>query len=358
MKTFTCTCGNTLHFENSRCLVCGRALGFIPGAGTLSALEPGGEGEWRALADGNRYRLCANYRDYEVCNWLVPADEPHAYCASCRLNHIIPDLSQEQNLTLWHRIETAKRRLLYTLFGLSLPVVGRDIDPQRGLAFEFLADPDNGNEFSNEVAEGQRVVTGHRSGMVTINIAEAKDSAREEMRTRMNERYRTLLGHFRHECGHYYWDRLVLNTPWLERARELFGDERRDYRQALDAYYAAGPAPDWQQYFISAYASVHPWEDWAETWAHYLHMIDTLETAHDFGFCIQGRELAAPAAQNTSGYRSAASFDELVEDFGQLSVALNALNRSMGQADAYPFILAEVPLSKLRFVHELVAASV
>jgi hypothetical protein len=360
VKTFTCACGNTLHFENSRCLVCGRTLGYLPGPGTLSALEPGNDDAWRALADGGIYRQCANYRDYQVCNWMVPVADGHSYCVSCRLNHIIPDLSQPQNLTLWHRIETAKRRLLYTLYGLGLPVVGRDVDPKRGLAFEFLADPENGNEFSNEVTAGKRVVTGHRSGMVTINIAEAEHSSREEMRAKMKERYRTLLGHFRHECGHYYWDRLVLHTPWLERARSLFGDERADYQQALSRYYANGPRPGWQQSFISAYASAHPWEDWAETWAHYLHMVDTLETAHDFGFCLQGRELnePVPAAQNASGYRSPADFDALVEDFAQLSVALNALNRSMGQPDAYPFVLSAIPLAKLRFVHEVIAASV
>jgi hypothetical protein len=358
LRTSLCQCGNTLHFENSVCLVCGRSVGYLPDAGRLSALEPEEDGCWRGLANGRRYRKCGNYQAYDVCNWMVSAEDGHKYCASCRLNHIIPNLNEPQNLTLWHRIEVAKRRLLYTLYALELPVIGRELDPVRGLAFEFLADRENQDEFSNEVVPRQRVVTGHRTGMITINIMEAEHSAREEMREKMNEGYRTLLGHFRHECGHYFWDRLIRNSDRLEPFRALFGDERWDYDAALARYYSDGPPSGWNDCWISAYASAHPWEDWAETWAHYLHMVDTLETAHDFGFSIQGRPVRAPAeaGQTVSGYLTPVGFDRLLQDWEQLSVALNALNRSMGLADAYPFVIAGLTLNKLRFVHDVIDA--
>ncbi len=360
MKTFPCECGNVLHFENTLCFNCGRDVGFLPDALRLSALEPATNGTRRALSNGRFYRPCRNQYEYNACNWLVPAEDPHDYCASCRLNRVIPDLGDPQNLPLWYRIEGAKRRLLYTLYELGLPVTGRHEDPAGGLAFEFLADPQGAaDEFVNEAAPRHRVMTGHRTGVITINIMEAEDSVRERIRVQMNERYRTLLGHFRHESGHYYWDRLVAGAARLDGFRALFGDERTDYEQAMHRYYAGGAPPDWQQSWISAYASMHPWEDWAETWAHYLHMVDTLETAHDFDSSIGGRSLAtveAACTQAASGYGAADSFDALMEDWARLSVALNALNRSMGLPDAYPFAVTGQALDKLRFVHAVIRA--
>lgn len=357
MKTFACECGNLLHFENSLCLGCGRRVGYLPDARRLSALEPAAGDTLRALTGGGRYRLCRNQRDYEVCNWLVPADDPHELCASCRLNRLLPDLAEPRHLSLWYRIEGAKRRLLYTLHGLGLPVTGRDSDPVRGLAFEFLADAAGADEFSSEAAPHHRVLTGHRTGVITINLLEAEDSVRERIRAQMNERYRTLLGHFRHESGHYYWDRLVAGTERVDGFRALFGDERADYGQALQRYYAGGPPADWERGWISAYASMHPWEDWAETWAHYLHMVDTLETAHDFDSSVAGRRLDTVetlCAQSGPGYGAAATFDALMADWTRLSVALNALNRSMGLPDAYPFAVADAARDKLRYVHALI----
>jgi len=356
MKTFTCHCGNKLHFENTQCLVCGRMLGYLPEQQQLSALEAAEGDKWRALADGQLYRQCDNYSRHNVCNWMVPDKDPNMYCASCRLNHIIPNLKEPENLLLWNSVEIAKRRLLYTLYNLGLPIIGRDVEPQSGLAFEFLADPTSSDEFSNQITPQQNVITGHRAGLITINIKEAEDSAREEMREKMKERYRTLLGHFRHESGHYYWERLVSKTTSLNEFRQLFGDERADYQQALGNYYQSGPAANWQVDWISAYASSHPWEDWAETWAHYLHMVDTLETAQDFGFSIHGQDISALTsdAQATQGYMTRVPFDALLEDWGRLSVALNALNRSMGLADAYPFVISDNVLAKLYFIHKVI----
>lgn len=368
MKTFQCVCGNTIHFENTDCLVCGRTLGFLPDYGVLSALEPAGEAGWRALhpaAADSVYRMCNNYKQENVCNWMVPTDDPQPLCRGCRLNHIIPDLGEEKNRVLWYRIEGAKRRLLYTLDALKLPITGRDEEPDSGVVFEFLSDPNDGQEFSVEVGQNRRIVTGHRSGLITINVAEADARAREEMREKMNELYRTLLGHFRHEIGHYYWDRLVHNTGWIDNFRGVFGDERQDYEEALKQYYANGAPLNWRQSFVSAYATSHPWEDWAETWAHYLHMVDTLETAHDFGFAIQGREVLPPSAalpegqqQAASPPKASASFEEIINDWRGLTVALNALNRSMGLVDAYPFVLLPRTIEKLRFVHQIIVGAI
>jgi hypothetical protein len=342
-------------------LHCGKTLGFLQDLKLISPLEPKGHGQWRALHKSSHerlYRKCRNYEEASVCNWMVATDETNLYCRSCRLNQIIPNLAESKNLTLWRRIERAKRHLIYTLLELGLPIVDRTEDPQHGLAFEFLADPDTSTEFYDDVGKLSRVMTGHHDGTITINIAEADPSAREEMREKMNEQYRTLLGHFRHEIGHYYWRELVEGTHWLNDIRALFGDERGNYEEALERYYAEGPRNDWPDYYISAYASAHPWEDWAETWAHYLHMIDTLETAHDFGFMIAGRSITHPHDALKKGIQYAfdprVTFDILLEDWVNLTIAMNALNRSMGLPDAYPFVLSQPVAEKLRVIHRLI----
>lgn len=356
LKTFSCHCGNALHFENSRCMVCGRLVGFLPDAMRMAGLDPAGDELWHRPERGAFYRRCRNYRDYDSCNWMVPVGEADDYCASCRLNLIVPNLGVPRNLVLWYRIESAKRRLLYTLFRLRLPIVDRRQDAEGGLGFEFLDAGIDHPAPASHRPPPSNVVTGHRAGIITLDISEAEDSAREHMREQMNERYRTLLGHFRHEIGHYYWDRLVAGGELLAEFRRLFGDERGDYAQALASYYRDGPRAGWESSWISAYASAHPWEDWAETWAHYLHMIDTLETAHDYGFSIGGRDLAgSPHLRRAlSDDDAAVSCDLLIADWVTLSVALNALNRSMGLPDAYPFALGGAALEKLAFVHTLV----
>lgn len=355
MKTFHCKCGNALTFENSQCLTCSRAVGYLPDERQISAIEPVADG-WLALLNNRPYRQCSNYAAYNVCNWMVPAEDSNPFCLSCRLNHTIPNLNEPQNITLWYRLEQAKRRLLYTLFNLNLPVVSRAEDPKNGLGFQFLEDVASQDAFSNELTIMQRIATGHSSGMITINLLEAEHSARVEMREKMNESYRTLLGHFRHESGHYYWDRFINGTKNITSFRELFGDERLDYKIALQTYYDQGPALNWQNVWVSAYASLHPWEDWAETWAHYLHMADTLETAHDSGFKIDGYAVSTPSHddQVAAGYTAPATFDALFNDWCRLSATLNALNRSMGLEDAYPFVISISALNKLRYVHRVV----
>jgi hypothetical protein len=265
------------------------------------------------------------------------------------LNRTIPDLSVTRYAELWRALQTQKNRLVYGLLRLRLPVVGKQKAPQQGLAFDFLADDDP------QFREGSGVVTGHADGVITLDIYEADDSTRERMRRKMAEPYRTILGHLRHESGHYYWDRLVRNSNWLAPFRELFGNEEKNYQDALARHYSAGPPANWQQQFVSAYASCHAWEDWAETWAHYLHIVDTLETAQEFGLHPSPRAGDAEAAPDQDADPVLArSFEPLMAHWLPLTAALNSLNHSMGLADAYPFVLAGPAVDKLSLVHEIV----
>lgn len=353
MKLFTCTaCGQTLYFHNVQCVRCGRRLGFAPDRMALVAVEGAGDGRWRVAgeADGSVYRLCANYVSHQACNWMVPDGVDATLCAACRLNRTIPDLSVPRNVTLWRRLQQEKNRLIYGLLSLGLPVASKRDDPA-GLAFDFLADSEP------SFREGSGVVIGHAEGVITLDIAEADDAVRERLRQQMAEPYRTILGHFRHESGHYYWDRLVKNSSWIETFRERFGDERADYGDALGRHYDQGPPADWPRRFVSAYASAHPWEDWAESWAHYLHMVDTLETAWEYGLRLAPR-VEGGTSSGTAAFDPMASrdFSALVENWLRLTAALNSLNHSMGQGDAYPFVLSQPAIAKLALVHDIVRA--
>jgi hypothetical protein len=351
MKLFECqNCGQLLYFENTRCERCGHVLGYLPDGAVLSALAPADGDRWRPLSTPEQvYRFCANAA-HEACNWLVPAAAPDAFCQACRLNRTIPDLGPPEHLLRWQRLEAAKHHLVYSLLRLGLPLVSKFEDRGTGLAFDFLADPLPGSP------DRPKILTGHAQGLITINIAEADDAERERARQEMGEPYRTLLGHFRHEVGHYYWERLVRDGPWLEWFRTTFGDERQHYGACLEAHHADGPPPDWQERFVSGYGSAHPWEDFAETWAHYLHIVDTLETAAAFGLRVRptaGRDPALATDIDFDPYRQS-DFDALLEAWLPLTYAVNSLNRSMGQPDLYPFVLAPAVMAKLRFVHGLI----
>jgi hypothetical protein len=353
MKLFTCqSCGQRLFFENVACTRCGHTLGFLPDRLEVSALKASWDGLWRALGsrhDSHRYRMCANSTDYEVCNWMVPEHDANPLCLSCRLNHTIPDLNVPENLNLWQSLETQKRRLIYSLIRLGLPIQSRQEDPS-GLAFDFLADPEPAFN------EAGRVLTGHAQGLITINIAEADPATRERMRRNMAEPYRTILGHFRHESGHYYWDRLIRGSQWMDEFHRLFGDETLDYGQALERHHTQGAPANWPAQFVSAYASSHPWEDWAETWAHYLHIVDTLETAQQFGVRVQAQVGggAEPRAGQLFDPYTQRDFQPILNHWLPLAFAMNSLNRSMGHEDAYPFVLAPPAIEKLRLIHRIV----
>jgi hypothetical protein len=351
MKLFACgQCGNRLYFENTTCTRCGAKLGFLPGRMDLVALEHAGGELWRPVGESTRYRLCGNYQDHTaVCNWMVPVEDHDRFCQACRLNRTIPDLGVAGNDVLWRTLEAEKRRLVYSMLRLGLPMVAHH-DGAADLKFDFLADT------HSPLGWRENVSTGHRDGLITINITEADPAARERMRHAMDEPYRTLLGHFRHESGHYYWDRLINRTSWLDGFREVFGDETIDYSDALQRHYNNGPPPDWQEHFVSAYASSHPWEDWAETWAHYLHIADTLETAWHFGLRTHPRagDVDAEAVAHDFDPYRATDIDELLQLWFPLTFVLNSLNRSMGHADAYPFVLSRSAAAKLGFVHRVV----
>lgn len=350
MKTFHCDkCAHQVFFENTLCNHCQSMLGYQPAQRTINSFEQTETGYWRSLNrfdTGRLYKQCINYVQHNVCNWMLPADDPHALCESCQLTIIIPALSKDKNHTLWARLEAAKRRLLFSLASLNLTPPSKAQQPQTGLAFQFL----------EETVTDKCVMTGHDDGLITLNIAEADPSYRERTREEMHEQYRTLLGHFRHESGHYYFDRLVDGTPWIEGFRDLFGDERQDYGLSLQRHYQNGPAPDWEAHFVSSYASSHPWEDWAETWAHYLHMTDTLETAQECGLSLHPVKAGEPSLDSVTVPMKTGAFEETVHDWFALTYVLNSLNRSIGMPDSYPFKLSSPVLQKLEFVHNVVKA--
>jgi len=354
MRTFHCDhCGHPIFFENVRCLQCGSALAFLPLRLASCAVEPvpGKEGLWRRRkkrgASHHLYRMCVNHDEHQACNFAVPESDPNPLCVSCRQTRVLPDLSIPENVRRWYRIEIAKRRLFYTLAKLGLASVNPPNGERDGPIFEFLAD-----------TPGHPVMTGHAAGVITLNIAEADDPERVKRRVALGEPYRTLLGHLRHESGHFYWDRLIADGGRIEEFREMFGDETRDYGESLKQYYASGGAniAGWEAQHVSAYATSHPWEDWAETWAHYLHMIDLLETASSYG-----THIGMPGEDDIDEVSNpfepgAGDFDSLVEDWIPLTLLLNSLNRSLGHEDAYPFALSAAALEKLRFVHNVIAA--
>jgi hypothetical protein len=353
MKIFKCqNCGNTLHFNNDTCLNCGFKVGYIPDLFTVSALTPEGEA-MRALADPDKlYIFCQNASE-EACNWLVAGDSGEIFCLACRYNMTIPDLSVPGNRERWQKIEQAKRHLFYSLTRFELPIPARRDHPETGLGFEFLADVENPDGTT------ENALTGHASGLISINIAEADDAERERRRTAMGEPYRTLIGHFRHEIGHFYWDLLIRDGGRLNSFKALFGDPGEDYATALQQHYRNGVPPDWRDNYISAYASSHPWEDFAETWAHCFHMVDGLETARVFGITPDfqfGAGAAKPVDWGFDPYQ-ATSIRPVIASWIPLTVAINSLNRSLGQPDFYPFVLTAKVITKIDFVLRLIVSA-
>ncbi len=347
MKLYTCgKCNNLLYFENSFCLSCNHSVGFDASRLELITLLPGNvQGEYSDLSQNIDYRFCQN-SSYGTCNWLVEKNDSNTFCLACSLNRTIPILT-DKNAERWKRIEAAKHRLVYSLLKLNLPIKPKAHDDDEvGLAFDFLVD----------VSMEKRVITGHENGLITLNIEEADEAERVKNKLDLGEKYRTLLGHFRHEIGHYYWEVLIKDNNSIDSFRNLFGNENQDYSEALQRYYLQGPPVDWSIHFISQYASSHPWEDWAESWSHYMHLMDTLETAYYFGLHVNPGE--QNIAQNI-GHKmnrdpyTIENFREVIESWLPLMFAVNSLNRSMGHVDFYPFVIAEEVIHKLEFIHNL-----
>ena len=349
MRAFACPhCSALIFFENSLCVTCGSALGFLrPEADFVRLLpQPGGPLSYFS-ADGRHWVPCANLT-LASCNWLAEPGVTNGLCSCCSLTRTRPADDDADGLTAFARTEVAKRRLIFQLDHLGLPTTPRRVDPADGLAFDLLSSRD------------EKVITGHDRGIITIDLAEGNDPHREALRASLGEAYRTLLGHLRHEIGHWYWEVLIEGHASLTRFRELFGDETRDYDEALVEHYRTKNVDDWHDDFISDYASSHPWEDWAECFAHYLHMTDTLQTASAFGVDIAGPDLELAVARDATAAISPedryADFDRMVAAWLALTYALNAMNRSMGKEDLYPFVLVPRVIEKLRFIGELVAA--
>jgi len=342
MQRFTCDCDNVIFFGSSRCLKCGRVVGYDPEGGTMVRLRPSAG-----------MKRCENGVKFGVCNWLLPVSSPESLCLACRMNRTIPDLTTDRNRMLWGRTEMAKRRLIYTLRHMGIPLQSKVEDPKTGLAFDIVSTLSNPN-----------VTTGHLNGVITVNLEEADDTYRQINRQQLGENSRTLLGHFRHESAHYLWQRFLSELPWeapLRLAfRNRFGDEWLDYGIALNQHYLRGAPAGWDQNYISAYAASHPWEDWAETWAHYLQIVDGLETCEELG--IQVKHLALPLVMLPG---EAGALPEMLPQNGQadgeflawlqrwmcLSTVLNEISHSLGEQALYPFVISVRVAQKLRLAH-------
>lgn len=346
MQRFTCDCGNVLFFGNSQCLKCGGETGYDPQSGAMVRLQPGGG-----------MKLCDNGVKHGVCNWLLPADSGAVLCVACRMNRTIPDLGTERNRMLWGRMEMAKRRLIYTLlrFGITLP--SKAENPKTGLAFDIVSTQSN-----------PEVTMGHLNGVITVNLEEADDTYRQFNRQQLGENSRTLLGHFRHESAHYFWQRCLSELAWDDPQRlafrERFGNEWLDYASALATHYQLGAPAGWERDFITGYAASHPWEDWAETWAHYLQIVDGLETCESLGIQVQfialplvmlpGEAGTLPAILPQSAAADGA-FLAWLQRWMCLSTVLNEIACSLGEAALYPFVISVGVAQKLRLIHHLIS---
>jgi hypothetical protein len=344
VRTYNCDCGNPLFYENSMCLNCNAELAFCPHCRRLAplALEPTGLYRCRHADCGRELVKCENYRRHQVCNrgvrWQSGGGWQERFCDCCRYNQVIPDLSILGNQERWYRLEAAKRRLFYGLDLLGLPRGKAEDGFSPSLRFEFKADT---NIDWRRPHAGGPVMTGHCQGRITINISEADDDERERRRVQFGEDRRTLIGHFRHEIGHYYWEVLVRGAAVAE-CKALFGDHNeQSYEEALARHYQSAPPADWRDRYVSAYATMHPWEDFAETFATYLDMVCLLDTAHHLGLC-QTEAIPQP------------EIDTMVVQYQRIGIVMNEMNRAVGLIDAVPEVFGPVVTEKLRFIHGLI----
>lgn len=342
MKIFQCGhCHHPLYFESRKCENCGHICGYRDSDRKMLTFDSTLQ---NLISDREQlaYKYCKN-ETYGVCNWLLEISDSNEFCSACQLNRTIPNLSDNKNFPKWQNLEVAKHRLIYQLqkIGLELP---NKMDNDHGVCFDFVS-----REYDS------KIMTGHANGVITILLSEADSVLREQMRKQLLEPYRTLIGHLRHEIGHYFWERLVYtDNTILQEFRAIFGDEQQDYGKALQAYYRNGALNNWNESYISKYATSHPWEDWAETWAHYLHIMDMVETSHFFGLQVQSTDI-------TDGLTTVVTFDPytkldfeiIVKTCVPLSYAVNSINRAMGIPDVYPFVISEPVVRKLKFIHQL-----
>lgn len=314
MQLFHCPdCGRRLFFGNLQC-ACGAPAAFDP--------------ETQGFASGVLH--CGN-RSLIGCNWIAGAG---GLCRSCAMTEVLPDLSVAGNTGLLVATEAAKRWVLANL-GRWGWFTMRDAGPRP--VFHMLAEATQSGP--------AEVSMGHAAGTITINVVEADPAEQVRRREGLNEPFRTVIGHIRHELAHFLFQRLEYAPQFVAGFRGLFGDEQQDYTAALQRHYQVGPPAGWPERHISAYAAAHPHEDWAESTAHLLHLTDIVDS-----FVAAG--LAGPDIPG-SGYDAyaEASAERLITRGAALGVALNHVNRSMGLADLYPFMHSPAISEKLVFVH-------
>ena len=324
---FYCECGAPVYFDDHQCLSCGSRIGFDPD-----------EMKFRIIADNSakQYPICRNGKDYGVCNWIAHPKATEGLCLGCQFNRFIPNLGKPENISRWNVLERAKKRLLFSLMRLGILIKTGHQSPDDGLLFDFLE-----NQSSNPTDPAKKITTGYLRGVITINVLEAEPVARVEQKVAANEVYRTVLGHMRHESGHYLWSKLEGNSYLTKKFRNLFGEENEDYNEALKTFYQHGARQNWAKDFITHYASSHPLEDWAETWGHYIHITDGIETAENFGLVTEGI-----GTQN---------FATKIETWQSITIKLNEMNRSMGKEDLYPFTINEITKEKLMFADDVIS---
>ncbi len=344
MKIFQCGyCQHPLFFESYECENCGHLSGFRDTDRMMLTFDPDPD---TLVSDREQihYKYCKNH-EYEVCNWLLEKSDPEELCNACQLNRTIPNLSDQQNFVKWQYLEIAKHRLIYQLQKMGLPLPNKMDNEEDGLCFDFIAKQND-----------PEIMTGHANGIITILLREADSVIREQTRLDLREPYRTLIGHLRHEVGHYFWNRLIyIDQDNLQAFRSIFGNEEVDYSESLNTYYQNGAPFDWRSRFISKYATAHPWEDWAETWAHYLHLMDMVETSHFFGLKVNPTHLHQEMySMKTVDPYTINDFKTIVQSAIPLSFAVNSINRAMGLADVYPFEVNDHIINKMSFIHDLV----
>jgi hypothetical protein len=346
MRSFSCTCGNELFFDNSLCVCCKREVGWCPQCMAITDVTTSNDGAFICPHCDSSLVKCSNYASYNVCNRFVLRKDGEGtqsktsagiFCDCCRFNRVIPDLSVAGNKEKWYRLEAAKRRTLYDLNLLGLPYGNAQDNITPPLFFEFKGDIIPDKKYRG-MGYGQKVYTGHDNGVITINIQEADDIEREKLRVNMHEAQRSLLGHFRHEFGHYIWD-VMIKGKIEDKCIALFGDHMNPtYDIALQDYYKNGPKPNWLLNYVSAYATMHPWEDFAETFAVYLDMSSSLDTA-------AYQDLISPVDPT--------DLNALVDTYKKLGISLNEMNRTIGLLDFLPELFAKPIREKLRFIHGL-----
>lgn len=348
MRAFACpVCNNFTAFEAAECRTCGAHVGLHLPSKEMLAVDGdvafvGGEHWVRCTQSGNL-----------ACNWLVPEEEHDAYQRGrCLADSLIRHEPAPDDTIAREKLVPAAgalRRLVFQLHDIGLP-----IEPfwrtEGGLAFDLLS----------SYTTGEKVTIGHADGVITIDLVETLDAYREQLRVRLGEPYRTMLGHFRHEVGHYYQNVLVETGPgaqtYLDRCRELFGDERAGYAEAIQRHYKFGAPDTWRESFISEYATMHPWEDFAECFAHYLHIADTIDTSREAGMVLHADRVRFSAPRDAAPLESYADapIERLLYDWRWISLFFNRVNTAMGKDPLYPFEIPPPVVAKLGFVHRVI----